>query len=65
MTGIFILPGEASAGNLARHRADRLGGERSGLTPELVLAPGVLYVRTGGQFTRLKDGEVVARVLMA
>jgi hypothetical protein len=32
-----------------------------GLTPELVLAPGVLYVRTGGQFTRLKDGEVVAR----
>ena len=32
-----------------------------GLTPELVLAPGVLYVRTGGQFTRLKDGEVTAR----
>ena len=32
-----------------------------GLTPELVLASGVLYVRTGGQFTRLKDGEVVAR----
>lgn len=32
-----------------------------GLTPELVLGPGVLYVRTGGQFTRLKDGEVVAR----
>ena len=32
-----------------------------GLTPELVLASGVLYVRTGGQFTRLKDGEVAAR----
>jgi outer membrane protein assembly factor BamB len=32
-----------------------------GLTPELVLAAGVLYVRTGGQFTRLKDGEVSAR----
>jgi hypothetical protein len=32
-----------------------------GLTPELVLAQGVLYVRTGGQFTRLKDGEVTAR----
>jgi outer membrane protein assembly factor BamB len=32
-----------------------------GLTPELVLAAGVLYVRTGGQFTRLKDGEVTAR----
>jgi outer membrane protein assembly factor BamB len=32
-----------------------------GLTPELVLSSGVLYVRTGGQFTRLKDGEVAAR----
>ena len=32
-----------------------------GLTPELVMAAGVLYVRTGGQFTRLKDGEVIAR----
>jgi outer membrane protein assembly factor BamB len=32
-----------------------------GLTPEMVLAGGVLYVRTGGQFTRLEDGEVVAR----
>jgi len=32
-----------------------------GLTPELVLASGVLYVRTGGQFTQLKDGEVTAR----
>src|SRR6185503_2511227 len=32
-----------------------------GLTPQLVLAQEVLYVRTGGQFTRLKDGEVVAR----
>jgi outer membrane protein assembly factor BamB len=31
-----------------------------GLTPELMLAPGVLYVQTGGQFTQLKDGEVVA-----
>lgn len=33
-----------------------------GLTPEMILtAGGVLYVRTGGQFTRLKDGETVAR----
>ncbi len=32
-----------------------------GLTPEMVLAGGVLYVRTGGQFTRLEDGETVAR----
>jgi outer membrane protein assembly factor BamB len=33
-----------------------------GLTPEMLLtANGVLYVRTGGQFTRLEDGEAVSR----
>ncbi len=32
-----------------------------GLTPEMVLVGDVLYVRTGGQFTRLKDGETVER----
>jgi outer membrane protein assembly factor BamB len=32
-----------------------------GLTPEILLQSGVLYVRTGGQFTRLKDGEGVER----
>jgi outer membrane protein assembly factor BamB len=32
-----------------------------GLTPELMLAGNVLYARTGGQFTRLKDGETVER----
>jgi outer membrane protein assembly factor BamB len=32
-----------------------------GLTPEMLLSGGVLYVRTGGQFTRLEDGEVVER----
>jgi outer membrane protein assembly factor BamB len=32
-----------------------------GLTPELVLAGGTLYARTGGQFTRLEDGETTAR----
>jgi outer membrane protein assembly factor BamB len=33
-----------------------------GLTPEMVLtADGVLYVRTGGQFTSLRDGETVER----
>ena len=32
-----------------------------GLTPEMILANGTLFVRTGGQFTRLKDGEVVER----
>ncbi|HEY7913147.1 MAG TPA: PQQ-binding-like beta-propeller repeat protein, partial [Blastocatellia bacterium] len=32
-----------------------------GLTPEVILVDDVLYVRTGGQFTRLRDGETVER----
>ena len=32
-----------------------------GLTPEMIIAGDVLYVRTGGQFTRLKDGETIER----
>lgn len=32
-----------------------------GLTPEMLLAGDVLYVRTGGQFTRVRDGETVER----
>jgi outer membrane protein assembly factor BamB len=32
-----------------------------GLTPEMVLINDILYVRTGGQFTQLKDGETVER----
>lgn len=32
-----------------------------GVTPEMVLAGEVLYVRTGGQFTRFKDGDTVER----
>jgi len=32
-----------------------------GRTPEMLLIGGMLYVRTGGQFTRIKDGETVER----
>lgn len=32
-----------------------------GLTPELILTNNQLLVRTGGQFTRLKDGEIAER----
>jgi outer membrane protein assembly factor BamB len=32
-----------------------------GLTPEMFLTREVLYARTGGRFTRLKNGEVVER----
>ncbi len=29
-----------------------------GVTPEMFLVENILYVRTGGQFTRIKDGEI-------
>jgi outer membrane protein assembly factor BamB len=32
-----------------------------GITPEMILVGRVIYVRTGGQFTRLRDGETVER----
>ncbi|MFZ0062177.1 MAG: PQQ-binding-like beta-propeller repeat protein [Pyrinomonadaceae bacterium] len=32
-----------------------------GVTPEMILARNVLFVRTGGQFTRLHDGDTVER----
>ena len=32
-----------------------------GLTPEMILVNEILYVRTGGQFTRLKDGDIAER----
>lgn len=32
-----------------------------GLTPEMFLVGDILYVRTGGQFTRINDGDVVER----
>jgi len=32
-----------------------------GLTPEMLLFGNTLFVRTGGQFTRLKDGETIER----
>jgi outer membrane protein assembly factor BamB len=32
-----------------------------GVAPEMFLIADVLYVRTGGQFTRIKDGEIVSK----
>jgi outer membrane protein assembly factor BamB len=32
-----------------------------GLTPEMILVGNTLFLRTGGQFTRLKDGETTER----
>jgi outer membrane protein assembly factor BamB len=35
--------------------------EDLGRTPEMLLSDEILYVRTGGQFTRLKDGDTIER----
>jgi outer membrane protein assembly factor BamB len=32
-----------------------------GVTPEMAIVGSVLYVRTGGQFTRVEDGEIVEK----
>ncbi|MDQ4122840.1 MAG: PQQ-binding-like beta-propeller repeat protein [Acidobacteriota bacterium] len=32
-----------------------------GVAPEMFIVGDVLYVRTGGQFTRIKDGEIVSK----
>ncbi|HEX8396545.1 MAG TPA: PQQ-binding-like beta-propeller repeat protein [Pyrinomonadaceae bacterium] len=32
-----------------------------GVAPEMFLIGDVLYVRTGGQFTRIKDGEIISK----
>ena len=32
-----------------------------GLTPEIILVGETLYVRTGGQFTRIKDGDTIEK----
>lgn len=47
---------------VSRNRGDEVWEAKDlGLTPEMILARDVLYVRTGGQFTRLRDGETIER----
>lgn len=50
---------------VSRSNSDQVAWEAKdvGLAPEMILAGegSTLYVRTGGQFTRLKDGETVER----
>jgi len=51
----------ACARNRARVGQVEWEAKDLGVTPELILAGRVLYARTGGQFTRLKDGETIER----
>src|SRR5215216_3011892 len=60
--GFIYVSGHGRVRAISRQSGDT-GWEAKdlGLTPEMVLIGDVLYVRTGGQFTRLKDGETVER----
>src|SRR5215213_10626212 len=60
--GLIYASGRGRVRAISRQTGDTEWEAKDlGLTPEMILAGDVLYVRTGGQFTRLKDGETVER----
>lgn len=60
--GFVYVSGHGRVRAIARQTGDTEWEAKDlGLTPEMILAGDVLYVRTGGQFTRLKDGETIER----
>lgn len=60
--GFIYVSGHGRVRAIARQSGDTQWEAKDlGLTPEMILAGDVLYVRTGGQFTRLKDGETIER----
>jgi outer membrane protein assembly factor BamB len=60
--GFIYVSGHGRVRAISRQSGDTEWEAKDlGLTPEMILAGDVLYVRTGGQFTRLKDGELVDR----
>ncbi|MBA3714133.1 MAG: PQQ-binding-like beta-propeller repeat protein [Pyrinomonadaceae bacterium] len=59
---VVYLSGRGRARAVSRATGEALWESKDiGLTPEMILTRDVLYVRTGGQFTRLGDGETIAR----
>ena len=62
-TETFIyVSGHGRVRAISRQTGDTAWEARDlGLTPEMILVGDILYVRTGGQFTRLKDGETIER----
>ena len=59
---MIYVSGHGRARAIARATGDTEWEAKDlGLTPEMVLVGDVLYVRTGGQFTRLQDGETIER----
>lgn len=60
--GFIYVSGHGRVRAISRQSGDTEWEAKDlGLTPEMILAGDVLYVRTGGQFTRLKDGDIVER----
>ena len=60
--GLIYTSSHGRVRALSRETGDTVWEAKDlGLTPEMILVDGILYVRTGGQFTRLKDGETVER----
>src|SRR4030095_1359471 len=60
--GFIYASGHGRVRAISRQTGDtEVKAKDLGLTPEMFVVGDVLYVRTGGQFTRLKDGETVER----
>ncbi|HVI71848.1 MAG TPA: PQQ-binding-like beta-propeller repeat protein [Pyrinomonadaceae bacterium] len=60
--GFIYVSGHGHVRAISRQSGDTAWEAKDlGLTPEMILAGDVLYIRTGGQFTRLKDGDIVER----
>jgi outer membrane protein assembly factor BamB len=60
--GFIYVSGHGRVRAISRQTGDTEWEAKDlGLTPEMILAGDVLYVRTGGQLTRLKDGETIER----
>ncbi|HEY0430606.1 MAG TPA: PQQ-binding-like beta-propeller repeat protein, partial [Pyrinomonadaceae bacterium] len=59
---LIYVSGHGRVRAISRESGDTVWEAKDlGLTPEMILVDQILYVRTGGQFTRLKDGETVER----
>src|SRR4030095_6133603 len=60
--GSIYVSGHGRVRAISRQTGDTAWEAKDlGLTPEMILVGDLLYVRTGGQFTRLKDGETIER----
>ena len=60
--GFIYVSGHGRVRGIARQTGDTEWEAKDlGLTPEMILVGDVLYVRTGGQFTQLTDGETIER----